>query len=177
MEIKTFIKDYWAVIVSCIGLITSIIIVWRYKIPNIEERLAKVESTAHRQEVTKLDLSKAVTKAELYQEDGTLIYQQTDGCRTMQEACQKTICLKMDEVKLLMDGKMESIEEKMREMDESRESTRNEIKSIMREFHEQQVEVVKVATQVRSLLATSQAQQTAIIVKEVVKELKLNGLT
>jgi len=176
MDIKFFVKDYWSIVLSCIALVTSVIIVWRYKIPDIEKRLAKVELTSHSQEVTRLDLTDRVSKHEIYRKDGSYIYQQSEGCKKMQDTCQTKICMKIDGVTKIMNKRMVSIEDKMEEMDLSRESTRSEFKEVLEKLHKQQVEMVRVATQVKTLLANGQAQQTAIIVREVLKEIKQNRL-
>lgn len=170
-----WIKVLLPIIIAVCAFVIVLAITIKYKIPSLEKRVEKLETISHTQEVTKLDMTATLKKSELYGPDGIPIYQGRGGCEQMQDTCRRTICMKMDEVNHLLNSKMEHMESKLKKMDDARESTRREISNVMKDFHDQQMEIVKIATNVKQLLSEHSVAQTAAIVKQVVKELKSNG--
>lgn len=137
----------------------------RFWIPTINKRLKDLESKSHNQEVRAVDLAGLVKKSELYENDGSSIYQHRAACAEAQAACQKVICLKVDGLK-----------QKLQEMDASRDETRSELKEIMEALHSNQLQVVAVTERVEQLFTTEKgilkkeiAEAVVSIIKEALK--------
>jgi hypothetical protein len=160
-----YIIKFWPIIIASIFFVAAIFAVWKYKFPDFEKRLGKIEDKVIG-EVRKTDIANFVLKKEIYEKDGSTRYQHRSGCTELQHICQKTICAKVDEVKA-----------QLGEMDRSREETRKDMTTLFNNVHDQQIEMVKVATQVHTLFANKQDQQIKSIVTALVKELGLKPVT
>jgi hypothetical protein len=161
MEIWQFIKSYWAIVSVIISGIVGVVILLKYKIPEMEKKIQNVESKVIG-EVSKSDIQNFISKKHIYHKDGAPIYQFKAACEDSQRNCQSVIC-----------GKIDDVTKKLNEMDESREKTKGEFKYLVEQVHEQQIKMVEVGAQVRTLFANKQDVQIKSIVSAVLRELKL----
>jgi len=169
--IANFVTKNWGLVAAFFALVLLIIYLARYWVPSINQRLSGLEAESQdTKEVLRMTL---VTKAELYDDDGTPRYQNFVGCEKTQNICQKTICLKMEEVKTHVDDRLRGVERKLGEMDQSRQDTRGEIKTMFDALHEQSKELVRVAThQAWGVRHQDQKNMISAIVDKVVAQIK-----
>lgn len=144
---------HWApLLLAAGGLLIAIIIVVRYKVPALTERVKAIELTAHIQEVTKQDLSEMVKKTELYESDGSYRYQHVGDCKMFQGI----FCGKIDEVKT----EIGIIKKHLHEMDKSREKAREDL--------------VKTMTRVETMIQTDRTQELKKLANMIVS--RSNGI-
>ncbi len=156
---------------AIMGLVFIIAWYWdrKYRLPNLEGRVKKLEKKSHVQEVTKIDLTGLVTYQDLYDPKTKLPrFQPVTECGKMHTQYEKTVCSKIDELKKFVIDKVTDIgdelsktHDQLRVMDEKREGTRED--------------VVKVMTRVETMLEDKKKTEIAEIAKAVAQEIIKNG--
>lgn len=162
-----FITKHWGWLVTAflglIGAVAGAYYFVKHVLPNIERRLNELEKTAHAQEVTKLDISKLVKRSEIYAPDGSAIYQHAGLCNSLQADCQRAMCAKVDELKVSLNNKLQS-------MDKARDETRGEIKAIFTDIHNFQLQLVEMGTKLENIMSKERATQVEAITRAVLRE-------
>lgn len=141
----------------------------KYRLPSLEGRVKKLEKKSHIQEVTKEDLIHLIHYDDLYDKNtGQPKYQAIAGCSKMHEAVERTVCAKFDEIKDFVVQKISSINKELSDthdqlklMDEKREDTREDL--------------IRVMTQVTTMLQDKKKNEIAEIAKAVAQEIIRNN--
>jgi hypothetical protein len=151
-------KDHWPIIIAIIGFVISIFVVLKGKIPFMEKRLDEVF-----EKVKNLEDKNLIGKDELFDRDNQFRFQTVPVCSEMREECQSqqrvfqtNFCKKLDSITFELKGIVN-------DADRKREETRYEITSMNKQ-------VIELMTQMKTILARDRKEETADMVKMVVRQ-------
>lgn len=156
-----FIKTYWPVVFAVIGFIVSILVMVRGKIPLIENRVKDLFV-----KVNRLENENFIGEDTIYDINHNHKFISVLACDAKRGDCMlhqqnyhDTFCKKLD----VISSELKAI---VRDADAKRESTRNEI-TIMNKS------LITTMTQMKTILARDRKEETAEMIKSVVKQVMI----
>lgn len=157
-QIGQLIKDYWPLILAAIGLLVSILVVLKGKIPLMEKRMDDAFTKLKR-----LEGGNFLGKEHLFDSDNQIKFQSVPACGNIREECQMhqkvfqdNFCRKLDTITLELKGIVN-------DADLKREETRHEITSMNKHL-------IELMTQMKTILARDRREETAEMVQLVVRQ-------
>jgi hypothetical protein len=163
--IAHFIRDYWPMILGVGGLIVSILIVIKGKIPYLENQVKDVSIS-----LKKMEDSRFVSENVLFDKDNQFKFQTLPMCMTVREEChnqqrvfQDNFCRKLDTITL----ELKAI---VNDADLKREETRHEITAMNKQL-------IELMTQMKTILARDRREETAEMVQLVVRQVMVQMTT
>ena len=161
--IAHFIRDYWPLMLAVFGLLVSILVVLKGKIPLMEKRMDDVFD-----KIKKVEEKDLIEKELIFDADNQIKFQTNTMCINMRDEChgqQKTFqdnfCRKLDTISL----ELKSI---VNDADLKREETRHEITAMNRQL-------IELMTQMKTILARDRREETAEMVQLVVRQVLLQN--
>jgi hypothetical protein len=156
--VAAFIKDYWPLLLGIIGIIVSILVVVKGKVPLLEKRMEDAFN-----KLRKIEDGNYVDKSALFDSNNEFKFRSVNLCTDMREECfvqqkmfQDNFCKKLDTITFELKGIVH-------DADHKREGTRHEITSMNKQL-------IELMTQMKTILARDRREETAEMVQLVVRQ-------